>query len=342
MDKKAVWVLEASSLSGGVKVIYEMASGLSRRGWHVSILSLNPPPQWYDVTGIHWRVLKSYDEIRHALRFECEGTAKIATWWRTALAFDKETLARKGECFYLVQDDERSYYYRPFERDAVAQTYDMPFVRFSCNRWPVEALGNTAWVGQAYDPKAFRPMKYVYPCDRTALSIIRRQALKGFSELGEFSRRLHQLDSKAELWTFGADQGIQLVGSHSRHIHGASDGEVCKLYNEATCFVTTELHVGFCLPALEAMACGTPVVCFRAEGNEEFCKHEVNCLMSEKGDVKTLAEYAVRAMTDRALRAKLKAGGLETARRYASWDAVVSRLENVLTGTSVSGPGNPQ
>lgn len=38
------------------------------------------------------------------------------------------------------------------------------------------------------------------------------------------------------------------------------DEELPKYYRGATAFVTTALQEGFCLPAVEAMACGTPVV----------------------------------------------------------------------------------
>ena len=55
-----------------------------------------------------------------------------------------------------------------------------------------------------------------------------------------------------------------------------------ELFNEATVFVQTSRHEGFCLPPLEAMAAGTPVVCTDAHGNRDFCRDGENCLMAAR------------------------------------------------------------
>ncbi len=49
------------------------------------------------------------------------------------------------------------------------------------------------------------------------------------------------------------------------------DKRVNPLHNRATVFLQTSIHEGFCLPPLEAMAAGTPVVCTDADGNRDFC-----------------------------------------------------------------------
>ena len=49
----------------------------------------------------------------------------------------------------------------------------------------------------------------------------------------------------------------------ARYFERPSDERVNELFNEATVFVQTSIHEGFCLPLLEAMAAGTPVVSHR-------------------------------------------------------------------------------
>ena len=82
-------------------------------------------------------------------------------------------------------------------------------------------------------------------------------------------------------------------------------------------FLQTSVHEGFCLPILEAMAAGAPVVCTDAHGNRDFCRDGVNCLMPASDP---------RAVTDGArgtcwatptCRRRLRAGGRETAQAYA-------------------------
>ena len=64
-----------------------------------------------------------------------------------------------------------------------------------------------------------------------------------------------------------------------RYVSEPTDEEVNALMAGATVFVQTSTHEGFCLPPLEAMASGTPVVCTDAHGNRDFCRDGENCLM---------------------------------------------------------------
>lgn len=50
------------------------------------------------------------------------------------------------------------------------------------------------------------------------------------------------------------------VPSNVSILHGVPHCDLPAIYNGAQCFVTASLYEGFCLPALEARACGTPVI----------------------------------------------------------------------------------
>jgi glycosyltransferase involved in cell wall biosynthesis len=100
------------------------------------------------------------------------------------------------------------------------------------------------------------------------------------------------------------------------------------LLNEATVFVQTSKHEGFCLPALEAMAAGCPVVCTDAHGNRDFCRDGQNCLMPAARP-EAVAAAIERVLTDHDLRERLIAEGLRTAADYA-WERRIDELEATL------------
>jgi len=77
------------------------------------------------------------------------------------------------------------------------------------------------------------------------------------------------------------------------------------------------LYEGFGLPPLEAMACGTPVVASDASSLPEVVGEAG--IMVEPRDVRGLAEAMGRALTDKHLRAELRAKGLERAKRF-TWE----------------------
>jgi glycosyltransferase involved in cell wall biosynthesis len=89
------------------------------------------------------------------------------------------------------------------------------------------------------------------------------------------------------------------------------------LYVHALALVYPSLYEGFGLPVVESMACGTPVLTSRSSSLSEIACGAA--LLADPEDEQGLAE-ALRALaTDEALRARLRALGLERARAF-SWE----------------------
>ena len=85
---------------------------------------------------------------------------------------------------------------------------------------------------------------------------------------------------------------------------------------------------------IEAMARGRPVVATGRGGSGEYLRDGENALLFEAGDAVALAA-AVRRLTDPDLRARLRAGGLETAARHTEErfnDAVLRELQSAASG----------
>ena len=113
-----------------------------------------------------------------------------------------------------------------------------------------------------------------------------------------------------------------------------SDAEVNELLNTAAVFLQTSSHEGFCLPVLEAMSTGLPVVCTDAHGNRDFCRDGENCLMPE-AEPRAVAAAIQRVLDDEVLRARLVEAGLQTAREY-DWSRKLDDLERFFEGVAAS------
>ena len=95
------------------------------------------------------------------------------------------------------------------------------------------------------------------------------------------------------------------------------DGDLPALYRGARAFVTLSLHEGFALPALEAMACGTPVV---AGANTALLETLGDAgLLVDASDPAAAADAMRRVARDGRLVDRLRQRGLERASRY-SWE----------------------
>jgi alpha-1,3-rhamnosyl/mannosyltransferase len=86
------------------------------------------------------------------------------------------------------------------------------------------------------------------------------------------------------------------------------------LLSAARVFAFPSRSEGFGLPPLEAMACGTPVVCSTGGSLGEVVADAA--LTSPPGDVATFAAQLERALDDEPLRETLRARGLARAATF--------------------------
>ncbi len=94
------------------------------------------------------------------------------------------------------------------------------------------------------------------------------------------------------------------------------DEDLPALYSAAESFVFPSVYEGFGLPPLEAMACGTPVVCANVSSLPEVVGEAA--LTCDPYDEASLAESLRRLHRDPALRQQLRERGLRQAARF-SW-----------------------
>jgi glycosyltransferase involved in cell wall biosynthesis len=123
------------------------------------------------------------------------------------------------------------------------------------------------------------------------------------------------------------------------------DDQLPALYSGAVCLVTASRYEGFDLPALEALACGTPVAAHRVGAHEEVAGP--GALLADDGDTAGLMRAIQRLCDDRELRARLGAAGQAHAagfswRRSAelTWGAY-ERVAGFGTNRASAGVGQP-
>lgn len=107
------------------------------------------------------------------------------------------------------------------------------------------------------------------------------------------------------------------IGGEVKQLGYVTDEELRALYDRASCFVFPSFYEGFGFPALEAMACGCPVVASDAASIPEVCRDAVlYCNPREPADI---AAKIKRIMEDDGLRTQLRERGLARAGAF-SWD----------------------
>lgn len=80
--------------------------------------------------------------------------------------------------------------------------------------------------------------------------------------------------------------------------------------------------------ALEAMACGTPVVASQVGGLAFLVQDGVTGFVVPNGEPELLGQHLIELVLDPHLRARLGGQGAEIARSY-SWDIIAARMLTV-------------
>ncbi len=106
-----------------------------------------------------------------------------------------------------------------------------------------------------------------------------------------------------------------------------AEDDLPTLLSGARLSVFPSLYEGFGLPVLEAMACGTPVVCSDASSLPEVAGDAA--LLVDPLDVGDLAAALERVLRDEALRAELVRRGFEQVRKF-SWERCARETLGVL------------
>jgi glycosyltransferase involved in cell wall biosynthesis len=161
---------------------------------------------------------------------------------------------------------------------------------------------------------------------RYVLTVASRTARKNLGALEVAAQRL--ADEGIELVAAGGDRPQfrdDASASSVRFLGHVDDADLPGLYAGALAFVLPSLHEGFGLTALEAMACGTPVVAARAGALPKTCGDAA--LYTDPHDPAAIADAILAAIGDE----RLRAAGLRRAAEF-TWERTVSELGAVVRG----------
>ena len=101
------------------------------------------------------------------------------------------------------------------------------------------------------------------------------------------------------------------------------------IYRAADVITITSSHESFGIPAIEAMACGLPVIAHDIPGVGNVISHNIDGLLTPLNDEEQLTNNIRKILSDNIMRQRLIRNGLEKVSSKYSWPSVVEKLETV-------------
>lgn len=326
---RIIYVLQTTGISGGIRVVFEHLNRLQSLGYEAELWALDKKPTWMELN-VPVRTFKNYQQLIKEL--EKEEAIKVATWWETALPVWLSSV-NKGIPAFIVQEIESSFYPgQPEIQKSVVSCYRKEFNNITSAEFTLDeirALGLDAkLIPCGYDdtiykilPDTKRESDTLVALGRTFFQKNFKQTFEAWKLLGKTSK-----DDQPHLLLFGSEPQIAKWDKSIEYHTRPKDEEVNRLYNQATVFAQTSYHEGFCLPIIEAMAAGCPVICTDSHGNRGFSHADKNCIMVEADDVDGLAKAIKQVISDPKLQDRLRRAGLKTVKEY-TWDSIIGKLD---------------
>ncbi len=135
-----------------------------------------------------------------------------------------------------------------------------------------------------------------------------------------------------EVRLFARDLGIE---DRVRFLGQVPDSDLVGLYGEAQAVLFPSTYEGFGLPVVEAMQCGTPVLCSNVSSLPEVAGDAA--VLLDPRDVGAWAQALRRVVEDDTLRSRLRTASLERAKRF-SWENTARLTYDAYRTLTNSGP----
>jgi glycosyltransferase involved in cell wall biosynthesis len=186
------------------------------------------------------------------------------------------------------------------------------------------------------DPEVFRPLPAVARLPGRIMTTASADVpMKGLVPLLEALAKVRTERHDAHLVVIGKPKGKSRVpgvlerlglGDAVEFVHGVTTERIVELYAEAELAVVPSLYEGFSLPAVEAMACGVPLVATTGGALPEVVGNDnESALTVAPGDPSALATAMLRALGDPILRARIGEAGRKRALDRFTWRATATR-----------------
>jgi glycosyltransferase involved in cell wall biosynthesis len=347
------YTMFGTGLTGGVRVLLEIANGLVDRGHNVTITSLGKgnEHEWYplkaDINYVQepffekaitfglQRIFPSdfatHRNIKNLTNIIPECDINVATYCLSAFSvFNSE----KGIPFYHMQHYEPLFFRDNYQKKLSEQTYYLPLNKIANSIWLKNQIKekygyDLPVVNPAIDHSVFYPRDVEKDTDKLRVVCFGKQAdWKGFREALDAMKIVMKDRSDVEFVVYGANQPSYESDVPYTFMKFPSDDELAELYSSADVVFCPSWYESFPLPPIEAMACGVPVVTTRY-GTEDYAFDGENSLVVLPRDPRALASSISKLLDDENLRESFKKEGQRTAKEF-TWDRTVDNVESLF------------
>jgi glycosyltransferase involved in cell wall biosynthesis len=334
---KITYLLAASYARGGIKICIEHCNRLAELGHEVLILGREAAPDWIGLC-VPW--IRAEGRLGAVLP---ESDIVVFSFYEQAYFIREAILFSGAVPVYFAQGDEVLFGdpgATGGEKErasilAARASVRLPYPLLTVSKAAaarIEALGGREpiVIPNGIDRSVFKPIARAnrVPLILSIGSILSR--FKGVTEIIGALMKLHREGLEFEFVRAcqEPEKEVELPFKVEFHLNPPLEN-LARLYATADVLVGASSNESFYLPPLEAMSCGTAVVCSDLPAVREYAEPNRDFLPFPPGDVQALTRQLRRVLRHQGLRKRLAESGLEAAERM-DWCNIMPRLESLF------------
>lgn len=355
-DYKICWVVRSTAMCGGMKYIADIVNEINERGGDARVALVRRTPNSPDRILPELRCMpimfdSDQDFIENFSRKVFKKGVVVAAI--SELAHLVGMLCKENEALIGVNHVQS---YDPF----IAENEDQLKLANSSFSVLPHVITNSEWISNklisdhgvtplatvhpGIDRKLFYPKTRSSGDDRATvlISLNKSYTFKGYNRGIHLAYYLSEMAMKnsveLRVMAYGIDSCLEVPA-----IIGL--GEISQvrlaniLGNEVDIFVEPSEYHSYGLPALEAMGCGVPVVCWDNTGIHEYGKDGENCIILPKDtEVSDAAVRIFKLLSEAETRKNLALNGLKTVESHSREESVNSFIRSLERKLSISYP----
>ena len=354
--------LEGFNISGGIRIITNIANGLARRGHLIRIIvpdyasnshfPLNEEVELVVVpTKKFGRLQKIYYRLYLCLFSTRKSNLAFATGYKTPyyLLASKIVWISSVKLVYLIQGYEPvshvqqtlglNFLSKKILYSIAKFSYRLPLTKITVSNWLKSQIGlePVTVISNGVDLSIFEPAaSSSHKLNSFIIGVIgSRSPGKGYSVFLEAMRIIHDKNETGITVLLAAQSSVEIpTGITTEEIRPSNDSDMVMFYRRCDVFIFTSFVEGFGLPPLEAMACGVPVITTDCGGVMDFA-NDKNSLTIPVGNAPALAKAILRLQHDQSLKNSLRAHGLEVS-KILSLNSMIDKYCQLVNSIATS------
>ena len=322
------YLLEDTTLFGGVKIQLHHANLLHRNGHRVRVISRGARPDWYAIEADFLTVPEFAPDIVPT------ADVNVATYWTT---IGPAAALASGVSVHYCQGFEASYTHNQHEHHQILEAYALPLPAFALSPHLAELVTSRFGRPARRVPPAleeiWKPDGRRDPNRRPRVLVLHPLEIdwKGVATALAAISRMREDGLEVEVvrisqWPL-TDAERALIKPDEFHCH-VGPSEVARIMAGCDLLLAPSWEQeGFGLPVLEAMACGVPVVASRIAAFEGFASGAARLV--DAHDASAFADAARSVLSDGEGWREMRRAGLDVAEGF-SIARVLPKVEAAL------------